>query len=196
MLNRLLNREHQPDAEDWDREYANGRWRYLADLPEMARMAVIAGYAAAAGPPDPVILDIGCGEGELLKAFRHWPYRAYQGIDLSQVAIQHARRRAGPRDQFDAADATLFTPDRAPDIIVFNEVLYYLPDVEELVSRYLSMLGPEGIAIVSVHVRRRHKRVWRSLGRVSRIIDRLVIRNDNGTAWQLALIKPLPAHPA
>lgn len=190
MLNWLLRRGYQPSAGDWDQEYASGHWRYLADLPEMARMAVIAGYAAAAGPPDPVILDVGCGEGTLLKAFRNLPYRAYRGIDLSQVAIQRASGIAGPRDTFTAIDADTFTPDEAPNIIVFNEMLYYLNDVEPLVSRYLSMLAPQGIAIVSVHVRRGHNHVWRSLERVSQIIDRLIIRHDAGTAWQLALIKP------
>jgi SAM-dependent methyltransferase len=190
MLNWLLRREYQPSAGDWDREYANGHWRYLADLPEMARMAVIAGYAAAAGSPNPVILDVGCGEGTLLKAFRDFPYQSYRGIDLSPVAIEHARGHAGPRDSFEVVGADVFTPDETPDIIVFNEVLYYLSDVEQLVSRYLSMLGPEGIAIVSIHVRRRHNRVWRALGRVSRIVDQVTVRHSSGTAWQIALIKP------
>jgi predicted TPR repeat methyltransferase len=190
MLNWLLHREPQPSAGDWDREYANGHWHYLADLPEMARMAAIVGYAAAAGLPNPVILDVGCGEGTLLKAFRDLPYRSYRGIDLSQVAIERARARAGPRDSFEAVGANLFTPDEAPDIIVFNEVLYYLSDVEQLISRYLSMLGPDGIVIVSVHVRRRHNRIWRSLGRVGRIVDQIMVRHSNGTAWQIALVKP------
>ncbi|WP_380784343.1 class I SAM-dependent methyltransferase [Sphingomonas sp. R86520] len=190
MLNRLLHREYQPSAGDWDREYASGHWRYLAGLPEMARMAVIVGYAAAAGSPNPVILDVGCGEGTLLKALRDLPYRTYRGIDLSPVAIERARASAGPRDSFEAVGADVLTPDEAPDIIIFNEVLYYLKDVEQLVSRYLSMLGPEGIAIVSVHVRRRHNHIWRSLGRVGRIVDQVMVRHSIGTAWQIALIKP------
>lgn len=190
MLNRLLHRENAYRVEDWDREYADGRWRYLADLSEMSRMAVIAGYAAVAGPPDPLILDVGCGEGTLLKAFRDLPYRAYRGVDLSHVAIECARGRAGPRDSFDVVDANTFTSAERPDIIVFNEILYYLNNVEELFSRYLSMLGPNGIVIVSIHVRGRHNRVWRSLERAGRIVDRLIVRHCNGNAWQLALIKP------
>ena len=186
----LRSRDLRRTAAYWDRGFADGRWDYLAGLDECARTAMIDGYARTAGAPNPAILDIGCGEGLLLDAVRHRPYRSYVGVDLSAVAIARASVRAGPCDRFVAADARVFTPDIPPDIVVFNEVLYYFTDVAGVVARYLALLAPGGIAIASVYRKPRTRHVWRALDQVATRTDRVTIRHDSGTAWRVALLSP------
>jgi predicted TPR repeat methyltransferase len=190
-LRRLLApRDTRRTVAEWDDAFAGGRWDYLTGLPEMARTAVIAGYIQAAATREPRVLDIGCGEGVLLEAIRDRPYRSYVGLDLSAVAIARAKERANARDRFLVADARGHVPDEAPDVIVFNEVLYYFDDIAAVVGRYLATLAPGGVAIASVYKKAKTERVWRALARVADIRDRVTIRHDNGTAWRVALISP------
>jgi trans-aconitate methyltransferase len=190
MFATLRTRDTRRTAAHWDRAFADGRWDHLGGLDEGARTAVIDGYCRMAGAAEPAILDIGCGEGVLLDAVRHRPYRSYHGIDLSAVAVERAGRRAGPRDRFVAVDARDYLPRAAPDIVVFNEVLYYFADVAGLVARYLDLLAPGGIAIASVYRRPRTRHVWRAIDSVARVRDRVTIRHATGTGWCVALLDP------
>lgn len=95
-------------------------------------------------PPDRplVILDIGCGYGDLLRAIRQWASKRSQavrliGIDLSDQVIEVARS-VTPQDQaieYHVADIFEFTPSHPIDFVVTSLVTHHLSDA--MIERFL-----------------------------------------------------------
>ena len=135
-------------AESWDEEYRRGRWTFLRMSAERPRYSVIVGLLADS--PSPSVLDVGCGEGVLYQQFRPYGCSRYLGLDLSHEAIDRATAGAGPDATFVQADAGTFQADGPFDAIVFNEMLYYLPEPLQAVRRYACALAPGGRIIVSM----------------------------------------------
>jgi len=77
----------------------------------LSEAAVDAAIAALRLPPDPLVLDTGCGNGEmLLRTLRaHAPARGL-GVDLDEEAIAEASERAkGLSARFEVRDAAMVT---------------------------------------------------------------------------------------
>ena len=82
---------------------------------------------------------------------------------FSPVAIAMAQAKGFPGARFIVGDADDCRLDRRFDIIVFNEVLYYLDRPQRAVSRLADWIArPEGHIIVSVF-RDNHDWVWRKI---------------------------------
>ncbi len=136
-------------AETWEAQYAAGRWDFLAQLPELARFSVLAGYIQhlkAGG----AVLDTGCGQGVLLGRLSSTCYSRYVGIDVSASAIAVAQRRQSERSSFLVADCEQYSPVGHFDVIVFNEVLCCLREPLRTVERYARSLNPDGLLLVSL----------------------------------------------
>jgi SAM-dependent methyltransferase len=122
------------------------------------RNAITATLIRSYAPAAKSVLDVGCAAGLLGVQLAAQGVRRYVGIDLSEVAIQKGRESlaalAGPTFSFQlgAADLIQFGPDGERfDVIVFNEVLYYIP-VETAVAqaiRFSSFLQPQGVICVT-----------------------------------------------
>jgi 2-polyprenyl-3-methyl-5-hydroxy-6-metoxy-1,4-benzoquinol methylase len=136
-------------AQTWEAQYATGRWDYLAELSELARFSVLAGYICHLKPGG-TVLDTGCGQGVLLRRLPSSSYSKYVGIDLSESAITVAQQHANERSTFLAADCEEYSPAQQFDVIVFNEVLCCLHDPLRTVQRYARALNPGGILLVSL----------------------------------------------
>ena len=136
--------------EVWEAQYAGAKWAYLADLEEQTRYDVIAGYIQLLKPGGS-ILDVGCGNGLLLGNLKVGDYSRYAGIDISQTAIDQAAASAHSRAWFMQADAQTYVPAERFDVIVFNEVLYYLNNPLREVERYESALNRHGLFITSLY---------------------------------------------
>jgi SAM-dependent methyltransferase len=90
----------------------------LAFAHPMSEAAVDAAIAALPLPAEPLILDTGCGNGEiLLRALRAHPGARGLGVDLDADAIAQARdQAAGLPAQFEVRDAA--TVDGAFDAVI------------------------------------------------------------------------------
>lgn len=98
-------------------------------------------------------LDIACGAGygTRLLAQAHPGVTEAVGVDLSEDAVAHARRRyPHPRARYVVADAMRFQDGEGFDSIVTLETIEHLPDPQGFVGRLRGLLRPGGVLIGSV----------------------------------------------
>jgi 2-polyprenyl-3-methyl-5-hydroxy-6-metoxy-1,4-benzoquinol methylase len=154
--------EHSVD--DWNEQWSTSTWTYLSDLEQVPRYAIIEGWRRRLKPSGSV-LDIGCGAGVF---FDHLPSDgrlSYTGVDISQTAVDQAARKI--RDvtlqRFVLGNLLTFMPPEGSlyDVVIFNEVLYYVPNPCGAVDRYRGMLAPGGLFIVSMFDE--NARIWREV---------------------------------
>ena len=80
--------------------------------------------------PDETVVEIGCGEGELLSRLGAWrPARRHFGFDVSREILEQARRHPGITVALQSAEA-LALADRSADVVIASEVLEHLTDPE------------------------------------------------------------------
>lgn len=103
------------------------------------------------------VVDLGCGPGHLTEALaERWPGARVTGVDNSPEMIDAARARARPATAddnperivapvtFTLADIREWTPEGAPDVLVSNAVLQWVPGHDSLVRRWADLLAPGG----------------------------------------------------
>lgn len=148
----------------WNRQFADGKWDRLeegqANTMELARhileLAHLKGHLR--------VLDVGCGNGGLARCLTDDSRITYTGIDISDVALAAARKN-GPRGHYVLADAGHPPPSLGVfDILVFNEVLFYIrPD--EALAAYESHASVNALVLVSVIRSWRTPLLFRRIGR-------------------------------
>jgi 2-polyprenyl-3-methyl-5-hydroxy-6-metoxy-1,4-benzoquinol methylase len=190
--------EYYPTHE-WDRQYATSTWTYLSGIEQLPRYAVIEGWRRRF-KPEGSVLDLGCGEGVLFEQIPAAERVDYTGVDLSQVAIDAASRKVRDTalERFICADLVTFEPTRraAFDVIVFNEVLYYLEDPIAVVDRYRAVLARGGLIIVSVF--HENLKTWKSVSTLlaSQCLQTTVVHDvSSGKRWHLGLYQERPRQP-
>jgi 2-polyprenyl-6-hydroxyphenyl methylase/3-demethylubiquinone-9 3-methyltransferase len=137
----------------WDSEYMRGRWNYLETVAGDSLHPHVEKYANGGD-----ILDLGCGLGNTGNQLSATAYRSYTGVDISDVAIEKARRKTEENDRSDkheyfASDIVSHVPGREYDVILFGESIYYLPHgrITGVLDRYSMYLKPGGVFIVRIH---------------------------------------------
>lgn len=178
-------------AEAWEAQYAAGRWDYLAQLPELARFSILAGYISHLKPGG-AVLDTGCGQGALLGRLSSACYSRYVGIDLSGSAIAVAQKQQRERSTFLVADCEEYSPVERFDVIVFNEVLCCLRDPVHTVERYARSLNPDGVLLVSLCTAARGSAaILRRLKREYATVDEVeVAHGGRKISWACAALRP------
>lgn len=179
-------RPQKVSAQTWDREYREGKWRYLRGIENIAGLAAILGYCEFLDPKS--ILDVGCGEGLLAGKLRLLSYADYLGLDVSAEAIAQAGRLADDRTRFTVAQADSFDPGRTFNVIVFNQSLYYLPEPAAILARYQRFLAPGGRFIISMVDTPRSRAAWRQVRRVLRVEDEMVTIQNRGKVVTAVLL--------
>lgn len=199
MIHRILHWRRQDDgllqsAQTWEAQYAAGRWDYLADLSELARFSVLAGYICHLKPGG-TVLDTGCGQGVLLRRLPTSSYSRYVGIDLSESAISVAREHANEHSTFLVANCEEYSPAEQFDVMVFNEVLCCLRDPLRTVERYTRSLNPDGLLLVSLCTAARGSNtLLRELGRTYTTVDEVRIEHSGRkVSWVCTALRPRAA---
>jgi len=165
------------------------RWDFLGGIEELAHHSIIAGYVRRLGSGK-CILDVGCGTGTLQEILRGDSYQHYTGIDISAEAVQRASARQDARTFFVCSDVTEFTPDRAFDVIVFNECLYYLRDPVMVLKKCAAFINKGGVFIISMYAETQTRLVWNMIAAEFGIYDETHVTNRAGTSWTIKVMRP------
>jgi len=150
LMNKALRKNFSNiDKKLWDDEYNKGGWEFLKDPNELERIYV-AKKMLRKYPADKKIFEIGCGEGIFFLEMDKDDYSYFEGMDISEVAIN--RIPATPNSYFTFADMEVYEPKKAPfDVIVLNEVLYFSKDPNSLLLRYTKYLKNSGVYLIGMY---------------------------------------------
>jgi SAM-dependent methyltransferase len=159
----------EPDQDVLDRETAQrwiARWEiqqqgYLPDREDRFT-ALIDAVQEAAGRPDPLVLDLGCGPGSLsVRLLDRIPAARVVAIDTDPVLLALGRAAYGQRDGLRFADVDLRSNgwtaalglDRPADAAVSTTALHWLqPDALHLMyARLATVLRPGGLLLDGDH---------------------------------------------
>jgi SAM-dependent methyltransferase len=108
--------------------------------PGLLTIRRFADHAAVHLPERGLVLDLGCGVGEITTELaRRRPDLRFLGVDHSSVAVDRARalaaRLAVANVGFEAADVESFEPPEAPAIVLLFDSFHHLRDPKALVGR-------------------------------------------------------------
>jgi SAM-dependent methyltransferase len=171
-------------------ENARGGWDRLRDPSEAARYAAVR-RAVEAHAAEGSVLDLGCSQAVLREGLR---CRRYVGVDASATALARSRVADLPDVQLVRADVAAYVPDdlpeAAPDVVVLNEVLYYLPRPVAVAERFAGLVAPGGVLVVCCYARTWPTR--RLLTRLDRRLDRVAAERvvQGHHAWEVATFRP------
>lgn len=195
-LQSLVDRGRRSDgllqsAETWEAQYAAGKWDFLAELSELSRFSVLAGYICHLKPGG-AVLDTGCGQGALLRRLPNDSYSRYVGIDLSASAISAARKQQNERSTFLAADCERYSPEERFDVMVFNEVLCCLRDPLQTVERYVRSLNSGGLVLVSLCLAARGSAtiLWRLRQAYATVDEVRLVHSARKVTWVCTALRP------
>ncbi len=142
----------------WDKEFGSGQWNYLERTTEDPIYPMLEKYTR-----NGAILDMGCGSGNTANEMDYAKFGSYTGTDLSEIAIQKAmeRTRKNGREgktEFKCAPIEEFSPEKAYDVILFRESIFYIPvhKINAVLDRYADHLKPGGVFIVRMCDRQKY----------------------------------------
>lgn len=134
----------------WDREFQEGVWDYLANTAGDPIYAIVEKYARNGS-----ILDLGCGLGNTANELAGDSYFSYTGVDISNQAVQMAARRTQKNGRahnthFLQSDIEAYVPDKKHGVILFRDSIYYVPHsaVLRMLHRYMGYLEEDGVFIL------------------------------------------------
>lgn len=138
------NRDYYEQLQPGQRDY----WRYMA--APRHRVATILNLLAQS-PPESLI-DLGCGNGQLLDEIaKRFPRVTLTGVDLSQNQIDENRQRK-PGVKWFAADLQTSVEPRVHetfDVVVASEIIEHLDEPEALLRNAALMSRHGGMLILT-----------------------------------------------
>lgn len=171
----------------WNYKYKKGTWDYMGK--ESLRYLAIVSQIRETHFDKPKILDLGCGYGALNDYLNKEDYSAFSGVDFSSHAIKRATDSNYSNADFMVADIHQFVPQGSFDIIIFNEVLYYLENQMEIVSRFSTYLNPKGYFIFSFYGGRED--LVLELEKNYRLIHKESVTQSDSISWNVCLYQRL-----
>lgn len=190
LLGRIVHGEDillvSQDKGQWDHQFSSGTWdRLLRDQPNTTLIAKRIRERARAKDGKARVLDVGCGNGGLAVLLAEDPNIDYVGIDIAASAIAAAQGVA-PQGVFIEADAAQPPRDLGVfDILVFNEVLYYL-DPKTVLPNYRLCAGLGTEVHISIVRSWRSLLLWRRIRRFVLISKFITITGYDKNRWDIA----------
>lgn len=169
----------------WNYKYAIGKWDYMAT--ENLRYQAIASLIDKHCEKKCAILDLGCGFGALNKYLKDIEYKEFLGIDLSVNAIHKAQKQGYKNATFITKDIHKFIPSIKYDIIIFNEVLYYLDNQIEMVKFFANHTKTPGYMIFSFYGYRED--LIHEIENLFELVHTEYIKQSDNKFWSVSLYK-------
>jgi SAM-dependent methyltransferase len=134
----------------YDDRYAHGYMEGFLDPYEACRVVTVRDVLRTLPAAPERVLDYGCGQGRYLDVVRErFPNARLSGSDVSEVALEHARRRRPWAEYVAMEDERVPLPDGAFDLVVSVEVLEHVADVERATSELGRLLAPGGRLVLT-----------------------------------------------
>jgi len=144
----------------WNSEYAGGRWKLCKNTQADSIYHYLSRYCNRG-----TILELGCGSGNTGCELEVERYRRYTGVDISDVAIQVARRNSensgrSEKNRYVQSDILTYVTDQRYNVILFRESIYYiaLARLKVTLDRYKRSLTADGVFIVTVYYPESYKK--------------------------------------
>ena len=169
----------------WDWKYRIGKWDYMGK--EQLRYNAIVDLIKSFEIQNLRILDLGCGYGSLCNYLKNTEYEFCLGIDLSSNAITKAKKENYKNTKYLVADIHQFKTEEKFDVIIFNEVLYYLDNQMEVVKKYSNYLNNEGYFIFSFYLVKED--LILELNDNYKLIKTEVVKQAENVFWGISIYK-------
>ena len=140
----------------------------------------------------PRLLDIGCGDGNLLEMLRYFPYESFLGLDVSAEAVQLAQARNIPRASFAVADFTAQPPVGKFDFILSTGSICYAVNPLAALQSLVPLLADEGAFVISLWRFGHNSAIWHSLEQHFAVVDATAVTNAKGLQWDIKVLRPAP----
>jgi 2-polyprenyl-3-methyl-5-hydroxy-6-metoxy-1,4-benzoquinol methylase len=128
---------------------AAGHWQGLRLQRQAPRYREIARLVELYGDKGK-ILDVGCGEGVLLDYLNLANVSQYTGIEASATAIGGVVLTRS-QDKVERLTAEQYQPCPSSwDVVVLNEMLYYLRDPAAIIDKFAKGLTKNGVLLISI----------------------------------------------
>lgn len=163
--------------ERWRWGYESGHMDYMAELHELPRYSMLAGFLQYFGP-DVEVVDVGCGQGLLRRQIAPGSFARYVGIDPTPAAIERAKTLEDERTSFLVGDISV-VGDRRFDVAMCNEVLSMVPEPEALLDGVTGVLKPGGIVLTSIWRHPGDRVLWKLLDERLERVDVVKVRNES-----------------
>lgn len=95
------------------------------------------------------ILDLGCGNGNILKTLKERIPAEYYGLDISEKMIEEAKKRLGKTALLAVGDAEqLPYADLFFDVVICNASFHHYPNPEKAAAEMERIMKPGGLLIL------------------------------------------------
>ncbi len=199
-----LTNPEKPENPDY---FTGKRAAYLKHMFSItARNALTGELLARFAPSMQHVWDIGCARGLLATALTQHGCKWYRGNDINPVAVETAtqtyesERQSYPAHcEFEVGSMGSCEPKRdAIDVIVFNEVIYYLPtikDASDEIARAAKWLGPQGVMCISLKDDPKSHAVLRNIPASLRHITSVIFQEyDDRPRFRIRINRARPAY--
>ena len=95
------------------------------------------------------LLDLGCGNGNILKTLNERIHAEYYGLDISEKMIEEAGKKLGKAARLQVGDAEqLPYKDNFFDVVVCNASFHHYPNPEKAAAEMGRIIKPGGLLIL------------------------------------------------